>query len=158
MKQLSPEEKDIIDRLIIFPIVCGLIDKRVIYSLHSRGLVYFDIPISDDDYVYVPKLDGFIMNRVQGDYFENLLYKIFVAIDGQMSVKELSEIIGISNEAAKNAISVLCRLGFVKKRSRNLENQALHPSWHQPSIPMSARFVYFAYSDVFCLQHEHLDN
>lgn len=98
VKQLDPTERDIIDRLIVFPIVCGLLDKRIIYSLHARGLVYFDVPISDEDYVYVPKLDGFIMNRVQGDYFENLLYKIFVTIDGQTSVKELADIIGISNE------------------------------------------------------------
>lgn len=53
------------------------------------------MPVSDDDYVYVPKLDGFIMNRVQGDYFENLLYKVFVTIDSQMNVKELADIIGI---------------------------------------------------------------
>lgn len=41
------------------------------------------------------------MNRVQGDYFEKLLYKIFVTIDGQTSVKELAEIIGIDNEYVK---------------------------------------------------------
>lgn len=29
------------------------------------------------------------MNRVQGDYFETLLYKIFVTIDGQSTVKEV---------------------------------------------------------------------
>jgi hypothetical protein len=38
---------------------------------------------------------------VQGDYFEKLLYKIFVTIDGQTSVKELAEIIGIDNEYVK---------------------------------------------------------
>lgn len=37
----------------------------------------------------VPTLDGFVMNRVQGDYFETLLYKIFVTIDGQTTVKEV---------------------------------------------------------------------
>jgi hypothetical protein len=39
----------------------------------------------------VPTLNGFVMNRVQGDYFENLLYKIFVAIDGQSTVKEVKK-------------------------------------------------------------------
>ena len=37
----------------------------------------------------VAPLDGFVMNRVLGDYFETLLYKIFVAIDDQTSVKEV---------------------------------------------------------------------
>jgi hypothetical protein len=45
IKQLNAEEKDIVDRLIVFPIVCGLLDKGIIYSLHARGLVYFDVPI-----------------------------------------------------------------------------------------------------------------
>lgn len=75
VRQLSAEEKDIVDRLIVFPIVCGLLDKRVIYSLHARGLVYFDVPISDEDYVYVPKLDGFIVSRFKNAFsnHENVL-------------------------------------------------------------------------------------
>ena len=40
--------------------------------------------------ISVAPLDGFVMNRVLGDYFENLLYKIFVAIDEQTTVKEVS--------------------------------------------------------------------
>lgn len=31
------------------------------------------------------------MNRVQGDYFETLLYKIFVSIDEHTNVAEVSE-------------------------------------------------------------------
>jgi hypothetical protein len=38
----------------------------------------------------------------------------------------------------KNAISVLCRLGFVKKRASGLENQTFHPSW-QGGLSSSAR-------------------
>lgn len=37
----------------------------------------------------VPPLEGFVMNRVQGDYFETLLYKIFVSIDEQTNVSEV---------------------------------------------------------------------
>lgn len=37
----------------------------------------------------VPPLEGFVMNRVQGDYFETLLYKIFVSIDEQTNVAEV---------------------------------------------------------------------
>src|SRR4051794_28407257 len=84
------------------------------------------------------------MNRVQGDYFETLLYKIFVTIDGQTTVKEvhlslvfylkdrgfqLSEIIDIDEVLVKNAVSVFCRLGFVKKRVTGLEGTPLHTSW-----------------------------
>ena len=128
-------------------ILCGLLDKSIVQRLLSRGLVYLDVPVNADDFVFVPTLDGFVMNRVgffwkflqftkkgralifhwvyslsgefleninnfsknspfifvncgmfkltinfkvQGDYFETLLYKIFVAIDGQNSIKEVS--------------------------------------------------------------------
>lgn len=37
----------------------------------------------------MPPLEGFVMNRVQGDYFETLLYKIFVSIDEQTNVAEV---------------------------------------------------------------------
>lgn len=40
-------------------------------------------------YFLVPPLEGFVMNRVQGDYFETLLYKIFVSIDEQTNVAEV---------------------------------------------------------------------
>lgn len=105
---MEKQEKEIIDKLVDgYPLLCGLLDKKVIQNLFSRGLIYFDVPVNDDDYVYgeyvivfhlysfiflVPTLDGFVMNRVQGDYFETLLYKVFVAMDGQMSVKEVMNI------------------------------------------------------------------
>lgn len=49
-----------------------------------------DVPIEDDDYIVLPPLEGFVMNRVLGDYFETLLYKIFVSIDEHTSVGEVS--------------------------------------------------------------------
>lgn len=41
-------------------------------------------------FILVPPLEGFVMNRVQGDYFETLLYKIFVSIDEHTNVAEVS--------------------------------------------------------------------
>ena len=37
----------------------------------------------------VPPLKGFVMNRVTGDYFETLLYKIFVSIDEHTTMTEV---------------------------------------------------------------------
>lgn len=37
----------------------------------------------------VPPLEGFVMNRVLGDYFETLLYKIFVSIDERTTIAEV---------------------------------------------------------------------
>lgn len=39
----------------------------------------------------VPPLEGFVMNRVLGDYFETLLYKIFVSIDEHTKVAEVRQ-------------------------------------------------------------------
>lgn len=38
----------------------------------------------------VPPLENFVMNRVLGDYFETLLYKIFVSIDEHTNIAEVS--------------------------------------------------------------------
>jgi hypothetical protein len=40
----------------------------------------------------VPPLDGFVMNRVLGDYFETLLYKIFVSIDEHTTIAEVNDL------------------------------------------------------------------
>ena len=40
-------------------------------------------------FIIVPPLEGFVMNRVLGDYLETLLYKIFVSIDEHTTVSEV---------------------------------------------------------------------
>lgn len=59
-------------------------------SIVLAGLVYLDVPVNDDDCVSVPPLEGFVMNRVLGDYLENLLYKVFITIDEYSSVGEVT--------------------------------------------------------------------
>ena len=56
------------------------------HSLYLLGLIYLDILIDDNDHMIVPPLEGFVMNRVTGDYFETLLYKIFVSMDENTNV------------------------------------------------------------------------
>ena len=81
----------------------GTLDSNVVQALYKCGLAYLDVPVNDVDNVYgrlcewnhpyafisVPPLDGFVMNRVLGDYFETLLYKIFVSIDEHTTVAEV---------------------------------------------------------------------
>lgn len=50
-----------------------------------------EIVILTINLISVPPLEGFVMNRVQGDYFETLLYKIFVSIDEHTNVAEVSK-------------------------------------------------------------------
>lgn len=46
-------EKEIVDRLVDYgPVLCGQLDKSIIVRLISRGLVYLDVPIKNDDYIY----------------------------------------------------------------------------------------------------------
>ncbi len=51
--------------------------------------MYLEVPIDASDHISVPPLEGFVMNRVLGDYFETLLYKIFVSVDEKTSVGEV---------------------------------------------------------------------
>uniref|UniRef100_A0A0N4ZMG2 BTB domain-containing protein n=1 Tax=Parastrongyloides trichosuri TaxID=131310 RepID=A0A0N4ZMG2_PARTI len=130
LKVLVKKERDVMDLILDGGSqLAGTLDKSVLQTLYQKGMIYLSVPIQNEDYVYVPPLDGFVMNRVTGDCIETLLYKIFVAIDEQTTIKELSEVLDVDLQLVKNAISVFCRLGFAKKRVTGLENFALHKTW-----------------------------
>ncbi|KAG7270205.1 LOW QUALITY PROTEIN: hypothetical protein CRUP_035937 [Coryphaenoides rupestris] len=105
----SPAEKKAIDQMIdTGPQLAGSMEYNV---------------------VLMPPLEGFVMNRVQGDYFETLLYKIFVSIDEQTNVSELANVLEIDLGLVKNAVSMYCRLGFAIKKGH------VHPTWKSaPSV------------------------
>lgn len=70
----SKAEKDIIDRLVSndqngtadTELRAGHVDHQIIRRLYLKGLIYFDVPIEDDDLIVVPPLEGFVMNRITG--------------------------------------------------------------------------------------------
>uniref|UniRef100_A0AAY4CKZ1 Protein FAM91A1 n=1 Tax=Denticeps clupeoides TaxID=299321 RepID=A0AAY4CKZ1_9TELE len=132
----SMAEKKAIDKLIDSgPQLAGSMEYNVVLSLYNRGFIYLDVPISDDSCISVPPLEGFVMNRVQGDYFETLLYKIFVSIDEQTNVSELANVLEIDLGLVKNAVSMYCRLGFAIKKGQVISPEQLHPSWKSaPSV------------------------
>ncbi|VDL60632.1 unnamed protein product [Hymenolepis diminuta] len=90
-------------------------------ELYHRGLVYVEVPILETDCLFVPTLDGFIMNRVTGDSCETLLYKIFVSLDPQSNLKQLASDLGVGLEFVINAASVFVRLGFAQISNRQKE-------------------------------------
>ncbi|XP_069032072.1 protein FAM91A1 isoform X2 [Embiotoca jacksoni] len=132
----SPAEKKAIDKMIDSgPQLAGSTEYNVVLSLYNRGFIYLDVPISDDSCISVPPLEGFVMNRVQGDYFETLLYKIFVSIDEQTNVAELANVLEIDLDLVKNAVSMYCRLGFAVKKGQVFNSDQLHPTWkNAPSV------------------------
>ena len=75
-------------------------------ELYNRGLIYFDIPIANGDFIVVPPLQGFVMNRVQGDYFETLLYKIFFSIDEHTKMSDLASVLQVDLNQVKVGVGV----------------------------------------------------
>eukprot|EP01113_Clastostelium_recurvatum_P032633 TRINITY_DN4219_c0_g1_i6.p1 TRINITY_DN4219_c0_g1~~TRINITY_DN4219_c0_g1_i6.p1 ORF type:complete len:867 (+),score=237.19 TRINITY_DN4219_c0_g1_i6:26-2626(+) len=133
IKNSSDMEHATIDLLIDRgPRQAGELDKETVKSLVSRGLIYFQVPVNNQDQIMVPPLEGFVMNRVLGDYFENLLYKIFVSIDERSTVQQLAEVLQVDVESVKQAISMYCRLGFAKKKNVEplVENSENGTKWH----------------------------
>ena len=85
-------------------------------ELYNRGLIYLNIPIADTDVIVVPPLQGFVMNRVQGDYFETLLYKIFVSIDEHTNIEELASVLQVDLELVKVGVAschMMSGCGFI---------------------------------------------
>lgn len=78
------------------------------------------------------------MNRVSGDYFENLLYKIFVSADEHMTISELAQMLQISLDTVKQAVSFFCRLGFAHKKTDKTVMEA-HSSWEDRDAFEQAR-------------------
>uniref|UniRef100_A0A8C8VDS1 Family with sequence similarity 91 member A1 n=1 Tax=Pelusios castaneus TaxID=367368 RepID=A0A8C8VDS1_9SAUR len=136
IKICTTSEKSVIDKIIDSgPQLAGSLDYNIVHSLYNKGFIYLDVPISDDSCIAVPPLEGFVMNRVQGDYFETLLYKIFVSIDEQTNVAELANVLEIDLSLVKNAVSMYCRLGFAHKKGQIMNLENLHSSWRNiPSI------------------------
>lgn len=94
------------------------------------------MPISGEDKICIPPLKNFVMNRVCGDYFENLLYKIFVSADEHMTISELSQMLQIDLDTVKHAISLFCRLGFALRKPDSVDSTTpvnLHNSWFERS-------------------------
>eukprot|EP01114_Cavostelium_apophysatum_P023794 TRINITY_DN9078_c0_g1_i1.p1 TRINITY_DN9078_c0_g1~~TRINITY_DN9078_c0_g1_i1.p1 ORF type:complete len:782 (+),score=207.84 TRINITY_DN9078_c0_g1_i1:79-2424(+) len=118
VKSCDESERAAVDILIDGgPKEAAEMDRNVLQSLHKKGLVFFDVPIDNDDFLSLPPLEGFVMNRVSGDHFENLLYKVFVSTDERTSIEKLAAILDIDIEMVKQAASIFCRLGFAKKKN-----------------------------------------
>ncbi|VDO99619.1 unnamed protein product [Soboliphyme baturini] len=102
VKNISAEEKAVIDYMIdVGPQTVSAFDTDIIQKLYKRGLIYFDVPVYDNEYTVVPTLDGFVMNRTLGDYLENILYKIFISIDSSTTASELANILQIDLDLVK---------------------------------------------------------
>lgn len=126
---MNDAERSLIDDLIDFGSrTVGQVDYHVVHSLYRKGLVYLDVPISGEDKICIPPLKNFVMNRVCGDYFENLLYKVFVSTDEHMTISELAQMLQVNLDTVKHAVSLLCRLGFARKKNE-IEVANLHGSW-----------------------------
>ncbi|KAG0722098.1 Protein FAM91A1 [Chionoecetes opilio] len=141
IKSLVKErEKDVIDSLIdVGNQKAGDLDRECVHSLYTKGLVYLEVPISDTDLISVPPLEGFVMNRVLGDYLESLMYKIFVSIDEHTPVCELAKVLEIDLSLVKVAISLFCRLGFAHKKNAEINTLELHPSWEAATPSLASR-------------------
>lgn len=132
VKQCTNEEKLVIDYLIDekTPKLAGELNYNAIHSLYRKGLIYLDVPVQDDDYIQVPPLgSGFVMNRIVGDYFEVLLYKLFVSTDEHTNVAELSRILNLDIDLVKQTMSMFLRLGFARKKNLECDFGISHTSW-----------------------------
>jgi hypothetical protein len=132
VKQCTNEEKIIIDYLIDEKSskLAGELNYTAIHSLYRKGLIYLDVPVADEDYIQVPPLgSGFVMNRIVGDYFEVLLYKLFVSTDEHTNVGELARILTLDNDLTKQTMAMFLRLGFARKKNVDHDHGIIHTSW-----------------------------
>ncbi|XP_034480322.1 protein FAM91A1 [Drosophila innubila] len=156
IRLLTPGERSLLDDLIDFGAQpAGKCDYPVVQSLYRKGLIYLDVPISGEDRISIPPLRNFVMNRVSGDYFENLLYKIFVSADEHMSIAELAQMLQLELDSVKQAVSFICRLGFAQRKQTEHESaggqqqQQQHASWadyNEQQLPQTPQITPLNYN------------
>ncbi|CAN7049694.1 unnamed protein product [Brassica rapa subsp. trilocularis] len=117
-KKLSEDETATIDKICKEEVnAYVLFDPEVIKGLYQRGLIYFDVPVYQDDRFKVSKLEGFISNREQSyeDPIEELLYAVFVVSNENSTVAELASTLQADLAQLQAAASFVCRLGWAVK-------------------------------------------
>ncbi|KAG2320672.1 hypothetical protein Bca52824_013885 [Brassica carinata] len=117
-KKLSEDETATIDKICKEEVnAFVLFDPEVIKGLYQRGLIYFDVPVYQDDRFKVSKLEGFISNREQSyeDPIEELLYAVFVVSNENSTVAELASTLQADLAQLQAAASFVCRLGWAVK-------------------------------------------
>ena len=108
----------------------GGFEYETLQALYAQQLVFFDVPVAMDDVISIPPLEGFIMNRGAQDDLEKLLYDVFVSHDEHSTVGQLATVLGAEPAKVCSAISLSCRLGFVRKRVvDDMGADVLHASW-----------------------------
>ncbi|EDV97125.1 protein FAM91A1 [Drosophila grimshawi] len=150
IRLVTPGERSLLDDLIDFGAQpTGKCDYHVVQSLYRKGLIYLDVPISGEDRISIPPLRNFVMNRVSGDYFENLLYKIFVSADEHMTIAELAQMLQLELDSVKQAVSFICRLGFAQRKHTDHESGQYHPSWadsNEQELPQTPQITPLNYN------------
>lgn len=127
---LSDEERQTIDLIIDNQkLEARKLNYDIVHILYKKGLIYLDVPLNENDFVEVPPLEGFVMNRITGDYFETLLYKLFVSIDERTSLSELASLLQIDIDLVLNAVSLYCRLSFAIKKFPKIIEESPESSW-----------------------------
>lgn len=134
VKSCTPAEHATIDLLLDRgPQQASFLDRGIVSSLHGKGFIWLDVPIAGDDHVSLASLEGFVMNRVKGDFMETLLYKIFVTLDERTSIAQLAEVLQVPEDDVKMAVSLFVRLGFAERVAHTPaaggEERPPHPSW-----------------------------
>eukprot|EP00301_Raphidiophrys_heterophryoidea_P003164 c11441_g1_i1.p1 GENE.c11441_g1_i1~~c11441_g1_i1.p1 ORF type:complete len:728 (-),score=127.45 c11441_g1_i1:61-2244(-) len=113
--ELTSEERVLVQQMERRMVEVQSLPAAIVTSLFQLGCIRFIVPIDNTDTVTIPPLQGFVMNRSTDDVFENLLYRVFVSVDGKTTVMQLAELLHEPPDSIRDAVSLYCRLGFARK-------------------------------------------
>jgi hypothetical protein len=99
------------------------LNAGLVNYLYRRGLVWFNAPVSSEDHLSIPPLEGFVSNKTAApassvaevDPVETLMYQVFVAASDRVTVGKLASILNVDVGMLRVGISVACRLKFCRK-------------------------------------------
>ncbi|CAG9323714.1 unnamed protein product [Blepharisma stoltei] len=106
-----------------------LFDKNSLDGLYKSGIIEYDIFIEENDQFDEPpdNVKNFNTN-IGNSYFENAIMSVLKLLKPEVSPKLISKECGIPIEIIIDAISILCRLGLIKKITEKNINE-WNSSW-----------------------------
>ncbi|KAL0249568.1 hypothetical protein GEMRC1_004798 [Eukaryota sp. GEM-RC1] len=116
LDNLSETEVSVIALLKDGPMPVTAFAPEIISSLYSHDFIFFSFPVSPSDVFVVPVLESFVMNKLNNDWLEGVLYDTFVALNGSHSISNIASTLSLPTSTVVIAASVLSRLGLVFKR------------------------------------------
>eukprot|EP01114_Cavostelium_apophysatum_P014917 TRINITY_DN3976_c0_g1_i1.p1 TRINITY_DN3976_c0_g1~~TRINITY_DN3976_c0_g1_i1.p1 ORF type:complete len:1053 (+),score=230.57 TRINITY_DN3976_c0_g1_i1:184-3342(+) len=117
-------EHAVVDSLIVRgSTLAGELDKEALYTLSKKDLIYFEVPIYNDDVILLNESMTLKDQNQDQNIPEELAFSMITAYlhrVGEATLQDIAYSNGLDVNFSKRAVSLFCRLNVLQKRTPSL--------------------------------------